>query len=198
VPRPNESRGRILEAAEAEFAEHGYFPAGMDAIAERAGVAKGTLYYNFASKGDLFVEVVSRGIGHLMSHLRSSADSDEPIRRRLSNIVVAQVEMLHHYPKIAAILLREMSAGLEDEVRARIAEMRDEYAAFVASLISDGMAEGVVRECDPRLAAETLIDCLYSASQYVGRTGGSPEEAQRFLTTLLSGGLIVAAKEEQQ
>ena len=43
----------LVDAAEVEFAEHGYDGARMQAIAARAGVALGTLYNHFKGKSDL-------------------------------------------------------------------------------------------------------------------------------------------------
>ena len=51
----------IVDAAVAVAAQHGISGASMDQIAETAGVAKGSLYYNFASKDALFAEVMRRG-----------------------------------------------------------------------------------------------------------------------------------------
>jgi AcrR family transcriptional regulator len=64
----------ILEAAENVFAEQGYFHARMDAIAERAELAKGTLYYYFKSKDEIYV--------HLLE--RETRKIHEEIRRRIS------------------------------------------------------------------------------------------------------------------
>jgi AcrR family transcriptional regulator len=50
----------ILSAAERIFSEQGYFHARMDDIAERAELAKGTLYYYFKSKDEIFVHLLER------------------------------------------------------------------------------------------------------------------------------------------
>lgn len=50
----------VLNAAEQAFLESGYANTSMDAIAERAGVSKRTVYSNFGSKEDLFAEVIRR------------------------------------------------------------------------------------------------------------------------------------------
>jgi AcrR family transcriptional regulator len=52
------TRGRLLEAAERIFAELGYHDASIVKITEAAGVAQGTFYLYFASKRDLFDELV--------------------------------------------------------------------------------------------------------------------------------------------
>ena len=45
-----DTRDKILSAAQEVFSQNGYYTATMDMIAEKAEVAKGTLYYNFPSK----------------------------------------------------------------------------------------------------------------------------------------------------
>jgi len=57
---PAPARERLLDAALALFYEHGIHGVGIDAIIERAGVAKMSLYNHFASKDDLVIEFLRR------------------------------------------------------------------------------------------------------------------------------------------
>ncbi|MGR0320085.1 TetR/AcrR family transcriptional regulator [Agromyces sp. ZXT2-3] len=56
--RGEQTRRRILEAAEHVFAEHGYTESSVSRITERAGVGQGTFYLYFDSKLDVFDELV--------------------------------------------------------------------------------------------------------------------------------------------
>jgi AcrR family transcriptional regulator len=56
--RKAERPGEILEAAFTEFSRHGFAATTLDAIAERAGVTKGTIYVYFDSKEHLFISMV--------------------------------------------------------------------------------------------------------------------------------------------
>ena len=56
--RGERTRRRLLEAAEAVFAELGYHDASIVKITEAAGVGQGTFYLYFASKKDVFDELV--------------------------------------------------------------------------------------------------------------------------------------------
>ncbi len=60
--RKDEKRRAILEAALAEFLEHGYLGAGMDRIAVRAAASKVTVYAHFADKQTLFEAVLTGAI----------------------------------------------------------------------------------------------------------------------------------------
>jgi AcrR family transcriptional regulator len=54
------NRGRLLEAAVRVFSERGYDGATVEAIAEESGLSNGALYYNFASKQDLFLALLDQ------------------------------------------------------------------------------------------------------------------------------------------
>ncbi|MDY7542333.1 TetR/AcrR family transcriptional regulator [Cryobacterium breve] len=62
----------IFDAALALAAERGISGTTMDDVAVRAGVAKGSLYYNFASKDKIFEGVLSEGMAALTEALRSA------------------------------------------------------------------------------------------------------------------------------
>lgn len=60
VPRGERRRLELIDVAEQVFQEHGFQVATMRMIAEQAGASKETLYRHFASKEQLFAEIVSR------------------------------------------------------------------------------------------------------------------------------------------
>jgi AcrR family transcriptional regulator len=72
--RRQATRQKLYEAAVTLIAEQGFSATTVDEIAERAGVAKGTVYYNFASKNDLFEELLRYGVGLLTDALRQAGD----------------------------------------------------------------------------------------------------------------------------
>jgi TetR/AcrR family transcriptional regulator len=55
-----DARGRILDAAERAFADHGMAGARVANIASEAGVNKAMLYYYFGSKEELYEAVLER------------------------------------------------------------------------------------------------------------------------------------------
>ncbi|MDN5562898.1 MAG: TetR/AcrR family transcriptional regulator [Luteococcus sp.] len=57
--RKVETRRRIIQAASELFAEQGYTGTSMDQIAKSAGVSKGTIFYNYKNKADLFEHLIS-------------------------------------------------------------------------------------------------------------------------------------------
>ncbi len=85
----------ILAAALDEFADKGFADARLDAIAERAGVAKGTIYLYFDTKETLFEEAVRAVIGPIIARFESLAaapeDSAEAILRQMITTLYREV-----------------------------------------------------------------------------------------------------------
>src|ERR1700743_1188378 len=65
-------RGKLLMAASDSFVSRGYHAAGMDEIAERAGVSKPVLYQHFSSKLELYLAVLQRHVENLVSGVRQA------------------------------------------------------------------------------------------------------------------------------
>ena len=68
----------ITEAAVQVAAQHGISGASMDQIAEAAGVAKGSLYYNFKSKDAIFEEVMREGFERLAAAIDAASSGSAP------------------------------------------------------------------------------------------------------------------------
>jgi AcrR family transcriptional regulator len=72
--RGAETRARLLEAAEAVFADLGYHDASIVKITETAGVAQGTFYLYFTGKREIFDELV-RDLNRRVRHAMKEASS---------------------------------------------------------------------------------------------------------------------------
>jgi AcrR family transcriptional regulator len=68
----SDTKGRILDAAELLFAEHGYDGVSVRNITDSAGVRLGLLAYHFVTKENVFIAVVARRIEEL-NHMRIEA-----------------------------------------------------------------------------------------------------------------------------
>src|SRR3954451_4005791 len=83
--RRAQTRAALLDAAEHLWAERGIRGASLDEIAARAGLTKGAVYSNFASKSDLVLALLERytqadpGLGAIPD-LRGSARSPDEQR----------------------------------------------------------------------------------------------------------------------
>src|ERR671916_2069753 len=85
------ARERIVDAALDQLAEGGYASASVAGVARRAGVATGTVYRHFPSKGDLFAEVFRRASQREVDVLVELGHRSMPVEERLAAWVEAFV-----------------------------------------------------------------------------------------------------------
>ena len=104
------TRDRLLAAAQELIEEGGYAAASVIAIAERAGVAAGTLYRHFASKEELFVEVFrsvcereERAMRAAAAQMPASASAVE----RLQAVLTTFARRALRNPRLAWALIAE-------------------------------------------------------------------------------------------
>jgi AcrR family transcriptional regulator len=96
------ARGRVLEAAVALFAEHGVHGTSLQMIADRVGVSKAAVYYQFHSKEDIALEVLRPSIDDIARFIRiADALPDDQQRRAVA--VSGLVEMVVRHRKLAVM-----------------------------------------------------------------------------------------------
>jgi len=153
------TRERLLDAAFAITAEGGYGAASVGAIAARAGVAAGTLYRHFPSKGALFVVLFRRVCGREVLAMRRAAEEvDGPDRVRAVLETFARRALEHR--RLAWALLAE---PLDPLVEAERLAYRRAYRALLAELVGEEVAAGGLPPQDPELTAAALVGAVGEA-----------------------------------
>src|SRR5215212_5325476 len=154
------ARERIVDAALAQLAEGGYASASVVAVARRAGVATGSVYRHFPSKGDLFTEVFRRAAQREVDVLRSMTDRAEPVTHRLAAWVEAFVRRALAEPVRAYALIAE---PIDPVVEAERLVFRRAYADLFAGALREGIARGELPAHDPDLVAAAIVGALAEA-----------------------------------
>ncbi|ASW54046.1 TetR/AcrR family transcriptional regulator [Plantactinospora sp. KBS50] len=151
-----DTRQRLFEAAVALIAEQGYSATTVDDIAARAGVAKGTVYYNFPSKTALFEALLRHGIGLLTDGFRTAV-AGQPPRAALAALVRAQLEYIQRYRAFAQLLLSEMwRTNRQWQQTLRL--LRAEAIGTIAETVQAGVDSGdLPADLDVRLASSALF-----------------------------------------
>ena len=104
---PGRTRGRILDAALAEFARHGLGGARVDRIAERAGANKRMLYYYFGDKDGLFLAALENRYAHIRSAERSLQLEHLDPREALKRLVEFTWKYFLEHPEFMTLLNSE-------------------------------------------------------------------------------------------
>src|SRR3954466_11230156 len=150
------TRQRLYEAAVELIAEQGFSATTVDDIALRAKVAKGTVYYNFKSKTDLFEELLRHGIGLLTDAFRAAV-AGLPPREAVGALVRTQLEYIRRYRAFAQLLLSEMWRT-NREWQQTLVLLREQAIGVVAETVRAGVASGdLPKDLDVRVASSALF-----------------------------------------
>jgi len=154
--RREDTRQRLFEAAVELIAEQGFSATTVDDIAERAGVAKGTVYYNFPSKTALFEDLLRHGVGLLTADFRAAV-AGRPPGEAVSALVRAQLEYIRRYRSFAQLLLSEMWRT-NREWQQTLKLLRDEAIGVIADVLQSGVDSGeFAADLDVRLSSSALF-----------------------------------------
>lgn len=150
------TRERLLRAAQELIEEGGYGAASVAAIAERAGVAAGTLYRHFDSKEGLFAELFRAVCSREERAMRAAAAAMGATSAvaRLEEVLAIFAERALRNPRLAWALIAEPVDPLVDAERLAY---RARYAAVVADELRAGIAAGELPAQDVELTAAALV-----------------------------------------
>ncbi|MFK8908231.1 TetR/AcrR family transcriptional regulator [Streptomyces sp. YS-3] len=191
--RRQATRQKLYEAAVTLIAEQGFSATTVDEIAERAGVAKGTVYYNFKSKTELFEELLRHGVGLLTASLQEAADVTQARGgsrvEALDAMIRAGLEFIHRYPAFTQLYVAELWRT-NRAWQSTLMVVRREAVAVVETVLREAVAEGELsEEIDIPLTAAALVGMVLVAALdwQAFQSERSLDEVHAALSRLLHG-----------
>ncbi|MEV6672379.1 TetR/AcrR family transcriptional regulator [Streptomyces sp. NPDC051162] len=191
--RRRNTRRKLFEAAVTLIAEQGFSSTTVDEIAERAGVAKGTVYYNFASKTVLFEELLRHGMELLSDALRRAADATAARGggrvEALDAMVRAGLDFISGYPALAQLYAAELWRT-NRAWQPTLARVREQALAVIEGVLAEAVEAGELStELDVPLTAAALFGMvLVAALDWQSfQPERSVEEVHAALSQLLQG-----------
>jgi AcrR family transcriptional regulator len=150
--RGERTRRKLLEAAEAVFADLGYHDASIVKITEAAGVGQGTFYLYFASKKDVFDELVV-DLNHRVRHAMTEAASQGATRAEMERLgFAAFFRFTAEHPALYRII-RQAEFVSPETLQLHYERLTSGYVTG----LQQAMAAGEIAEGDPELLAWALM-----------------------------------------
>ena len=128
----------ILAAAESVFAQKGYFETRMDDIAEKAELAKGTLYYYFNSKNEIVIHLLEREAAKVHEEIKSRVPAGASFLETLEIVMNFSVEYFEANKAFLRIFLPCMCGLIQpgdDRKMRRSRQSYDRHADFIRRVL---------------------------------------------------------------
>ncbi|RKY95393.1 MAG: hypothetical protein DRQ06_03760 [Candidatus Hydrothermota bacterium] len=187
------TRDIILKAAKELFAERGYYSTTVDDVAERAGVAKGSIYTYFNSKYELFVTALLQDFEEIVRKIDEKVGNIDRIEERIFRGVDIYLDYfegnLFFFKSLfleRRVLVKESQGEAEDGFW----KLYQRFTDQLASAFQIGIDRGEIKPLNPRVLAIGLIGgidrILFSCLRKDEKT--SPRENVRvFLEAFFNG-----------
>jgi AcrR family transcriptional regulator len=153
-----ERQKQILEAAIAEFAQHGFHATRMEDIARTAGLSKGAVYLYYKSKDAIIAALLRTLFAWELRGARSIVDGEGTATERLLRITRMFADELDRLAVAMPIFLEFYAVAFRQaSVREHIGKMYDQFRVPLAMLIQQGIERDEFRAVEPNEAALTWI-----------------------------------------
>jgi len=160
APSPSqETRDRILEAAVNVFASKGYHDTKVDDIVAESQTSKGSFYFYFPSKQEIFLALVDSFADLLESRLQDRIRSETSGMARVDLALRVCLEIFGQYRGLAKIALVQ-ATGLGHVFEEKRRAVNERFIAFIQKNLDEAVAEGGIPALDTEVAACAWMGAL--------------------------------------
>lgn len=150
---PPEQQEAILRSARDEFAAHGFRDASLNRVIETAGISKGSMYYYFEGKEDLYTHVTRTEFDGLVASVGplpdlGSGDAEE-FWSSLQDYYLRLMTALAASPQLAALLRGWVTASKNPTFQQAMGEIEQATLPWIEQALSAGQRVGAVRDDVP-------------------------------------------------
>lgn len=150
------AEARLLDAWAELMSEHGYEATTLAMVAQRAGMARNTVYNYFASKEALLRAYVEREVAQVVPRVTAAVDAEVGARRRLATLVAQQLG----YFSDQGAALHPPAGSLSPAAEAALAGHFEPIRRLIGRILREGVHEGELRPLDTEHTTELVLAVL--------------------------------------
>ncbi len=160
----NKTKRKIFETSMKLFAEKGYDATSIEEITATVGVAKGTLYYHFSSKEEIFQFLVEEGVKLLKNSIAIKTDKLTNSIDKIRAIVLIELKVLVKYEDFMTIILSEIwGTGTRSKMCRNYVF---EYIQMIQEIVEEGIKKKEIIKSDPNVIASGIFGFVCSSLIY--------------------------------
>lgn len=151
----NKTKRKIFETSMKLFAEKGYDATSIEEITANVGVAKGTLYYHFSSKEEIFEFLISEGAKLLKNSIEIKTESLDNSLDKIKAIVLIELKILVKYEDFMTIVLSEIWGSSPRSTLCK--KYVFECIKIIEQIVEDGMKKEEIIDGDKNVIASGIF-----------------------------------------
>ena len=183
----DEKREAVLRTAVQLFLEQGYHRVTLNDVADRLNITKPALYNYFRGKDEILFECWALGQERVDEFIAEINRGGGTALAKLRKLVHAYAEVMT--TDYGASLVRFDPRDLTEENRKTVRAAKKRIDRTFRKYLADGVADGSIRPCDPKLAAFAIAGSLNWIGHWYQRDGAWSADAvaSQFTAQLTEG-----------
>ncbi len=155
----DKKKAALLAAARDVLGRYGFKKTTLEDIAEKAGMAKTSVYYYFESKKDILIAVANMELSRMMARMRAAVEKAPTPEEKLIGLVQARYSFLQEIKAAPGLSVENLQ-----EMRSLVSAERDRFLGaeieLLKEIIMDGISKDIFTVDDPELFALVAISGL--------------------------------------
>lgn len=154
----HKTKRAIFEKAMELFADKGYNDTSIEEITAVAGIAKGTFYYHFSSKEEVFNFLIDEGMKLLMNNIEIKTNKAQNSIGKLKAVVLIQIKIVIKYENFIRLILSEMWG--KDKRSLKCKQCLLDYVDIIEKVVQDGIDKGEIKSKDAETIAYNIFGLI--------------------------------------
>ena len=164
----NKTKRKIFETSMQLFAQKGYDATSVEEITATVGVAKGTLYYHFSSKEEIFQFLIEEGLKLIKNSITIKTANLTNSLDKIRAIVLIEIKVLVKYENFMTIILSEIwGTGARSKMCRNYVF---DYIQMIQEIVEEGIEKKEIIESDANVIASGIFGFVCSSLIYKLRT----------------------------
>jgi AcrR family transcriptional regulator len=161
APKSEGTVSRIMDAALDIFARKGYHDARMDEIVSTSQTSKGSIYFHFPNKEQLFLALVDQFANLLERRIIEAISEHDRGMVKVQAALEACLATFGRYRRQAKVLLVQAS-GLGNTFEQKRLAVNDRFADLIAAYLQEAVDVGEIAPLDTEVVAHAWMGAIYS------------------------------------
>ncbi|MEZ4622208.1 MAG: TetR/AcrR family transcriptional regulator [Caldilineaceae bacterium] len=153
--------GRILDAALDVFSRKGYHDTRMDEIVSTSQTSKGSIYFHFPNKEQLFLALVDQFANLLERRITEAISEHDRGMVKVQAALEACLATFGRYRRQAKVLLVQAS-GLGNTFEQKRLAINDRFAGLIALYLQEAVDVGEIAPLDTEVIAQAWMGAIYN------------------------------------
>lgn len=160
----NKTKRRIFNTAIKVFSEKEYDNASTEEITAIAGVAKGSLYYHFGKKEDIFDMLLNEGINLLRNNIEIKTKDCKTALEKIKAIILIQIKVTVKYEDFLNVVFSQIWGESSKNIKCR--KVVFEYIKIIEKIVEEGIEKGEFYDGDVEAIASGIFGVTCSSLIY--------------------------------